>query len=56
MYNYLKDKNLNKLYQYLKENNLYDHFIKSIVLEDENYKEILKKYKDFNKKTKKQDK
>lgn len=49
MYNYLKDKNLNKLYQYLKDNNLYDHFIKTIVLEDENYKELLKKYKNFKK-------
>lgn len=55
MYNYLKDKHLNTIYQYLKDNNIYDDFIKSIILEDKNYKEIVKKYKDIVKKSKKQE-
>jgi len=49
MYNYLEDKNLNEVYNYLKANNLYEDFIKSIVEENKDYKKMLRNAKDFKK-------
>lgn len=41
MYNYLEDKNLNEVYNYLKANNMYEDFIKDIVEENSEYKKML---------------
>lgn len=52
MYNYFKDTNLNEVYEYLKSNNMLDDFIKSVVLEDKNYKKMIKTLKELQKKSK----
>lgn len=52
MYNYLEDKNLIEIYKYLKDNKLYDRFIKSIVSKDDLYKEMIKNIKKHKKDTK----
>lgn len=52
MYNYLEDKNLLKLYELLKEANLYDYFIKNVILDTDTYKkwvEIAKELQKLNK-------
>ena len=49
MYNYLEDKNLNEVYNYLKANNMYEDFIKDIVEENSEYKKMLRNAKLFNK-------
>ena len=52
MYNYLEDKNLLKLYELLKEANLYDYFIKNVILDTDTYKkwvEIAKEVQKLNK-------
>lgn len=49
MYNYLEDKNLNEVYDYLKANNMYEDFVKDIVEENENYKKMLRNTKVFKK-------
>ena len=43
MYNYLKDKYLTEVYKKLKKNNMYEDFIKDVVLETEEYKKLIKK-------------
>lgn len=53
MYNYLEDKNLNEVYNYLKANNMYEDFIKDIVEENSEYKKMLRNAKLFNKLQKK---
>lgn len=53
MYNYLEDKNLNEVYNYLKANNMYDTFIKDIVEENKDYEKMLKNATLFNKMQKK---
>lgn len=52
MYNYLEDKNLIKIYKYLKDHKLYDVFIKSIVSKDDLYKEMIENIKKYKKETK----
>ena len=52
MYNYLEDKNLIKIYEYLKDHKLYDVFIKSIVSKDDLYKEMIENIKKYKKETK----
>ena len=54
MYNYFKDTNLNEVYEYLLKNNMLDSFIKSIVLEDKDYKKMIKHLKEVKKTSKKQ--
>lgn len=53
MYNYLEDKNLNEVYNYLKANNMYEDFIKDIVEENSEYKKMLRNAKLFTKMQKK---
>ena len=45
MYNYLKDKYLTEVYKKLKKNNMYEAFIKDVVLETEEYKKLIEKLK-----------
>ena len=52
MYNYLEDKNLIEIYEYLKDHKLYDVFIKSIVSKDDLYKEMIENIKKYKKETK----
>ena len=56
MYNYLEDKNLNEVYNYLKANNLYEDFIKSVLEENKDYKKMLINAKNFRKKRQKEEK
>lgn len=53
MYNYLEDKHLNEVYNYLKANNMYEDFIKDIVEENSEYKKMLRNVKLFIKMQKK---
>lgn len=52
MSNYLEDKNLIEIYEYLKDHKLYDVFIKSIVSKDDLYKEMIENIKKYKKETK----
>ena len=49
MYNYFKDKNLIKLYKLLKETNLYEDFIKNVILDTDKYKNWVKIAKEIQK-------
>ena len=51
MYNYFKDTNLNEVYEYLLNNNMLDSFIKSVVLENEEYKKHKEKIKQLKNKS-----
>lgn len=52
MYNYFKDTNLLEVYEYLLKNNMLDKFIKSVVLEDKDYKKYIKLAKEYKKQAK----
>lgn len=54
MYNCLEDKNLNEIYNYLVQNDMFDLFIKAIVEENELYKKMINDIKE-QKKDEKQD-
>lgn len=49
MYNYLDDKNLNDVYDYLKAKGLYDKIIYAIVFKTDLYKQMIAHLKNMNK-------
>lgn len=45
MYNYLKDENLNFIYEYLLKSDMFDKFIDAIINENELYTQMLNELK-----------